>query len=61
MELSSFTDILFLLYCDLQKEAYQQIVEPQKLSIPFESFTADFFAILDKVQDNSELYGGLFS
>ena len=54
-------DVLFLLYCDLQKEAYQQIVEPQKLSIPFESFTADFFAILDKVQDNSELYGGLFS
>ncbi|KAK8822376.1 hypothetical protein WA577_005540 [Blastocystis sp. JDR] len=61
LELSSFTDVLFLLYCDLQKEAYQQIVEPQKLSIPFESFTADFFAILDKVQDNSELYGGLFS
>ena len=59
--MSNPTDILFLMYCDLSKEAYKNVTEPQKLSIPFDSFSTEFCAIIDKVRDNSELYGGLFS
>ena len=65
MELSCPKDFTFLKQASIDEHTYEELLACQKVSIPFNSFSAQFFSIIDKVnalkQSASSMFADLFT